>query len=409
MRKVLAIAGLDIIRALRWKSLLVQGIAVPIIMTLMVSLAFGRVSLEGPLERIAVADLSSSRFSRDIISALEEIQSFEVVKATESEIESLVTEEAVSFGVIFPAGFEADIRAGRPGLVRVVSLEKGGLSPGQLHLRTALSRLEASVVAANEAARALREMWGNLSGVDVEGEAARVWTQTYEQSFRKMASPPVTTHVTSVQEVTSKIGSLDAISVKNHSSIGFLIMFVGMTMISMLSSSFVTDREENTMQRLLSCPVGVWTVSSGKILASLFVGALSTSILVGFGAILGVPWSSNLAGAVAVIVPFLVSMSALGMLVGVLSKTRAQATAVGTLVSVIGAMLGGCWWPLEIVPPFMRNFAYITPFGWGMTGLSGAVGRGQAPAEVLVYGWVLLGMAAVFFTLGAYSLGRQRA
>lgn len=79
------------------------------------------------------------------------------------------------------------------------------------------------------------------------------------------------------------------------------------------------------------------------------------------------------------------------------------------LLSVIGAMLEGCWWPLEIVPSFIRNFAYIKPFGWGMTGLSGAVGRGQAPAEVLVHGCVLLGMAAVFFALSVCSFGRQRA
>ncbi len=44
-----------------------------------------------------------------------------------------------------------------------------------------------------------------------------------------------------------------------------------------------------------------------------------------------------------------------------------------------------------------------------MMGLSGAVGKGQAPAEVLVSSWVLLGMAVVFFALGAYSLGRRQA
>ena len=33
------------------------------------------------------------------------------------------------------------------------------------------------------------------------------------------------------------------------------------------------------------------------------------------------------------------------------------------------AALGGCWWPLEIGPDFMRTLAHCFPTGWAMDAL----------------------------------------
>ena len=68
------------------------------------------------------------------------------------------------------------------------------------------------------------------------------------------------------------------------------------------------------------------------------------------------------------------------------------------------AMIGGCYWPVEITPPFMQKVALLTPTGWAMVGLKNTVARGMGVEAVLVPVAVLLGMAGVFFVVGLSRL-----
>ena len=68
------------------------------------------------------------------------------------------------------------------------------------------------------------------------------------------------------------------------------------------------------------------------------------------------------------------------------------------------AMLGGCYWPVEITPPFMQQLAKLTPTGWAMVGLKNTVARGMGVESVLVPCAALLGMAVVFFAVGLSRL-----
>jgi len=63
------------------------------------------------------------------------------------------------------------------------------------------------------------------------------------------------------------------------------------------------------------------------------------------------------------------------------------------------AALGGCWWPIEITPPFMQKLAGFLPTGWTMHALHELVsfraGWASAVPDVialavgaLVAGWI---------------------
>ena len=68
------------------------------------------------------------------------------------------------------------------------------------------------------------------------------------------------------------------------------------------------------------------------------------------------------------------------------------------------AMLGGCYWRVEITPQAMQKIALFTPTGWAMSGLKNTVARGLGLESVLLPCAVLLGMASVFFTIGLSRL-----
>lgn len=67
-------------------------------------------------------------------------------------------------------------------------------------------------------------------------------------------------------------------------------------------------------------------------------------------------------------------------------------------------MLGGAYWPLDIVSPAMRTVAMMTSTGWAMTGLTDVVVRYQGAAQAILPSAVLLGMAAVFLGVGIFRL-----
>ena len=47
------------------------------------------------------------------------------------------------------------------------------------------------------------------------------------------------------------------------------------------------------------------------------------------------------------------------------------------------AGLGGCWWPIEITPPWAQKLALFLPTGLTMNALHKLVNFGAAPAAVL--------------------------
>ena len=79
----------------------------------------------------------------------------------------------------------------------------------------------------------------------------------------------------------------------------------------------------------------------------------------------GVSWGNPLAAAVLLIVWCLVGAGA-GMVAGTLFRTPEQASAMGPIVGIVFAMLGGCMWPLSIVSTAIREIGHATPQAWAV-------------------------------------------
>jgi ABC-type multidrug transport system permease subunit len=56
-------------------------------------------------------------------------------------------------------------------------------------------------------------------------------------------------------------------------------------------------------------------------------------------------------------------------LIGSLTVTEDKVIGLCILLSLVMAALGGCWWPLEIVPDSMKVAAHVVPAGWAMDAL----------------------------------------
>ena len=87
-------------------------------------------------------------------------------------------------------------------------------------------------------------------------------------------------------------------------------------------------------------------------------------------------------------------------MLGTFVKTEAQGNGLSILIGMVMAMLGGCWYPIELFPQVMRSAAQALPTYWAMQGMLDILVRGQGVADVLLEAFVLSAFALVFFIIG---------
>jgi ABC-2 type transport system permease protein len=102
------------------------------------------------------------------------------------------------------------------------------------------------------------------------------------------------------------------------------------------------------------------------------------------------------------LVSFGLASVALGTMLGTFVRSESQANGASMMLGMSLALLGGCWYPLELFPQAARAAANLLPTAWAMQGLNNLVLHGQGLAGVLPQAGVLLGFATVFFAVGVW-------
>jgi ABC-2 type transport system permease protein len=187
-------------------------------------------------------------------------------------------------------------------------------------------------------------------------------------------------------------------------SLGYTLMFM-MFMGLGAAGGFLEEREQGTLARLLVTPATKPVLVAGKVLGIYATVIVQATILIGAGALLfGVPWGQDPLGVVLIIATFGLATTGLGVMLSTLVRTRGQMSAATAVLAVLLSMLGGAYWPLDIVSPVMRTIAYLTPTGWAMSGLIDVVVRSQGVGQAVLPALVLAGMAALALMVGVSRL-----
>lgn len=139
----------------------------------------------------------------------------------------------------------------------------------------------------------------------------------------------------------------------------------------------------------------------------LIFSLLQSVLIVAVGAVLfGVSWGDPLA-AVVLIGTWAVVGTGAGMLSGAVFKTPDQASAIGPVIGIAFAMLGGCMWPLAIVPDAVRTLGHITPHAWAVDAWITVLSRDGGVADIAGNLAVLAAFALGMLTLASAVLQRR--
>ncbi len=165
---------------------------------------------------------------------------------------------------------------------------------------------------------------------------------------------------------------------------GSLVFFLLMILFASSGATLVAEREQGILRRLGCSPMSRGGVVLGKWGARMLLAAVQIVFAMLAGSVLfHVNWGRNILTVMCVLFFYAAMATAGGLLIGVFARTRVQAGAGGSLVANVLACIGGCWWPIEIMPRAMQEFSKFTPAGLAMTALHELVNFGSGPASVL--------------------------
>ncbi|MBN2304500.1 MAG: ABC transporter permease [Anaerolineae bacterium] len=425
MRYLWIIAQYDLLRSLKDRTTFLIGLLMPALMMFIL----GRAMTQGqPTVEIDLIDRDGSALSRQFVALLEdEITAANTESGSSSDGPAFLLcayhadsvpddcdldgdlsdrpgdwdstadkrlEDTEAYGtIIIEPGFAAALRAGET--VEVLFKRSDTLSAPTLatqKIDAAISRMGGTIAITNLVLRVAEESYGD-SFAELDRTAA------FDDVLAGVESA-WTDRPVEVRAESTK-GSSASLNGFNQSGPGIAVMFVLMFMLN-AATVLVYERETGTLQRLYSLPVRRALILGGKILGQYLYGLLIFVVLIVVGALMGVEWGRDIVSIALIVLVFTLTATALGVALATVVRTSAQASSVSMFMGLTLAPIGGAWWPLEIVPDFMKMIGHISPIAWAMDAFQELMWYNGTLTDILPMLGVLLGMAAVFFAFGVW-------
>jgi ABC-2 type transport system permease protein len=397
LRKIADLAWLNLLQVLKDRTGLLTLVGVPLMLTFL----FG--SVMGGGERritVAVADLDRTAMSAQVADSLD-ARSYAVQRVDEAQARAMASSGEVAAAVIVPKGFENDVLGGVDTTVTIV---KDPRSTATIAVVQAVSGRTQRIAANAETIRIVQRAYRDASAQTGALYAAPSPRDVYDYADRIWSpSPPLSVEETSV--IRSKVrGAANQPMGFQQYSLGFTLMFM-LFMGFGSAGGFLDEREQGTLARLLTTPTNRAVLVIGKVAGIYATVLLQATIMIGFGVVIfHVPWGDDPLGVIMIISTFGLAATGIGIMISALARTRGQVSAITAVGATTLAMLGGAYWPLDIVSPVMRTMALFTPVGWAMMGLTDVVVRSQGTMQAVLPSAVLLGIAALALTVGISRL-----
>ena len=320
-----------------------------------------------------------------LVAALRHSDAIKVTRLPSVEVAgSAVRRSEQSAAVVVGAGYDADIAAGRAATVGLIG------DPTSNTFIAAQSAVQSVVAGQASSVQAARFATANGGGS---------FDENLDRAVRVAGS---TAHVT----VTTSAVDVAAQTLPQGFSYSAPTMLVLFVFINALASgaAIIESRKLGMYERMAAGPVRRRDIVVGETLTYLGIALLQSVLIVGIGGIVfGVSWGSPPAAIALVLVWALVGTGA-GVLSGTLFRTPEQASSIGPPLGIAAGMLGGCMWPLEIVPPVMRTIGHALPHAWAVEAWTILLSRHGGIGDIALQLSVLAGFAAVLLTIATVRL-----
>ena len=398
--KILDLALKDLSQMLRDKRSLLFLVAMPIVFTFFMGLAYRGSTQNDENEdtRIPLALVDpepESRLNKMLFARLDSSDSIRVLSMNEEDAMDAFHKGDVAGVLVIPAGFSEQAEAGKVTQLNLIaeSASANGQSLYQL-LRVPISQLMSAV----EVARISADVQSNADEFVPSLELA--WSKWDENSKLRLVR---------VEQATAQTESSDWTGGNpyNQASPGILVQFAIFGLITS-AQILVQERKTRTLQRLMTTAMRSWEIVAGHLLAMFALTFLQTTMLVIFGQLaLGVNYLREPVGTLLVSITLGLWVASMGLLIGVMAKTDDQVILFSMIAMFLFSALGGTWFPLESAGGAFGAIGKTLPSAWAMNGYQNILIRGLGLESAWKPTLILLAYALGFFGLAVWRFRKM--
>lgn len=460
MRKLLAIVGYD----LRWAAdpvALLFAFALPLIIALLIELAFGDLVLErgAPNMPAPVGIVNLDQGGR--LGNFGAVMTSEIISGTgalaaphpatqtaghdqgsawrslmyrlfaareltsEAAARQMVDREALVGALIIPADFSASLVKGPFGSTTTPAEAAGtrlavytndryvfrGLALANLAgaLADALSTAEATATAA---ARGLLASPRHRSLLR-EGQYDAALTDLARTALAPEANP-----IRIAVEPTAD--GLPRLALARQLAAAIAIFFAGFTGL-LTGAVLMQERAQWTLQRTAATPTAPWIILAGKALSNYLKGLIQIAVLLGCIAVLewlqrttaspiyqatNLPAVPDPLGLSLLALALVAATTGFGAAIAAQARSYAQAINYGLGGLAVMGLIGGVFFPVAFFPPLLQGASRLTFHFWALDAYT-RLALGAGVVTILPHLAVLTSMGLLAFALGVWSLRRR--
>lgn len=188
---------------------------------------------------------------------------------------------------------------------------------------------------------------------------------------------------------------------------GFGITFLLIGMLMGISLGLIDERDWGTLARLRVSGAPLSGTLIGKLLARFLVGLVQMVVLLAIGyCTFGVSLGQRPAMLLLPAAAISFAAAAFGLIIACVARTHDSVMPFGAVVAMAMSAIGGCWWPLDFEPSWMRAFAQFLPTTWTMLAFNNLMIRNLPPASALWPSCATIALGITFLTIGLFGASR---
>ncbi len=311
----------------------------------------------------AVCDMAETQKSRMIIEDLEASQVLSLKSRVHSseELQAAIRRGSVRVGILIPRDLEQRLRDSRSA-VQILVDGSSSIVTSAVQSLTALPVLQSHDV-----------FWNSHS-----------------QSFSSRESLPIQVLPLYNPEQRTPVDVIP----------GLVGIILTMTLMLFTAIALVREREQGSMEMLITTPISAAEIICGKLLPYVAIGIFQTCLvfLLGIG-VFRLPVNGTLVDISAAVLLFIIATLTLGLLISSLVKTQFQAVQMAIFILLPSILLSGFVFPYQGMPAFARVISKILPVTHFIELMRGIVLRGARITEMPVQLFSLIVFIAFSTTL----------
>ena len=337
----------------RNRAALFWTLAFPVIFIILFGSIFSGGTTNFPL---ALVDEDHSDASAQLIAGFSNIPILEVDQTTRDQALAHMQSGEFAGALIIPAGAGAQLASGQPVNLTLIT------DPSRQTATSALQQVVSQVVAS--------------------------------MNLRISHAPTLVT----VQAQTMQTQSISNAAYFVPSILAMALMQLGI----FASIPLVSQREKQILKRLAATPLSRVSFVSSNVAMRLIIAALQTLLIVGIGAwLFGVTVVGNLLVVVGFITLGALTFLAVGYIIASWARTEETANAGTSSVQFPLMFLSGIFFPLEIMPDWLRGVATFLPLTYLGDALRQTMVGGAAYASLGIDALVLGAWMVICFLIAA--------